>query len=101
MTAHAWFAAFAAVNILDAALTLYALKMGGSEGNPLLGALMRRVHPALVLAVTKGAYIVLVGAWLPAVAPWLPWMTAFFAAVCAWNVVQIGKLKREKAGRQT
>ena len=54
-----------------------------------------------MLAATKGAYIVLVGAWLPAVSPWLPWMTAFFAAVCAWNVVQIGKLKREKAGRQT
>ena len=89
MTAHAWFAAFVVVNILDAALTLYALKLGGSEGNPLLGALMRRVHPALVLAVTKGAYIVLVGAWLPAVSPWLPWMTAFFAAVCAWNAVQI------------
>ena len=101
MTTHHWFAAFVVVNILDAALTLWALKLGGAEGNPLLGALMRRVHPALVLAVTKGAYIVLVGAWLPAVAPWLPWMTAFFAAVCAWNVVQIGKLKREKAGRQT
>ena len=89
MTAHAWFAAFVVVNILDAALTLYALKLGGSEGNPLLRALMRKLHPALALAVTKGAYIVLVGAWLPAVAPWLPWMTAFFVAVCAWNAVQI------------
>ena len=94
MTPERWLAAFAAVNILDAALTLWALKLGGSEGNPLLGALMRRVHPALVLAVTKGAYIVLVGAWLPAVSPWLPWMTAFFVAVCAWNVVQIGKLRK-------
>ena len=94
MTPERWLAAFAAVNMLDAALTLYALKLGGSEGNPLLGALMRRVHPALVLAVTKGAYIVLVGAWLPAVAPWLPWMTAFFVAVCAWDVVQIRRLRK-------
>ena len=94
MTPERWLAVFAAVNILDAALTLYALKLGGSEGNPLLGALMRRVHPALVLAATKGAYIVLVGAWLPAVAPWLPWMTAFFVAVCAWNVVQIRRLRK-------
>ena len=101
MTPERWLVAFAAVNVLDAALTLYALKLGGSEGNPLLGALMRRVHPALVLAATKGAYIVAVGAFLPAVAPWLPWLTALFVAVCAWNVVQIGKLKREKAGRQT
>lgn len=101
MTTNHWFAAFVSVNVLDAVLTLWALRCGGTEANPLIRALMRRVHPALVLAVTKGAYIVLVGAWLPAVAPWLPWMTAFFAAVCAWNVVQIGKLKREKAGRQT
>ena len=98
MTPERWLAAFAAVNVLDAALTLYALKLGGSEGNPLLRALMRRVHPALVLAVTKGAYIVLVGALLPAMAPWLPWMTAAFMAVCAWNVVQIGKLRKTTPG---
>ena len=94
MTPERWLASFAAVNVLDAALTLWALKLGGSEGNPLLRAMMRRVHPALVLAVTKGAYIVLVGALLPAMAPWLPWMTAFFVAVCAWNTVQIVKLRR-------
>ena len=98
MTPERWLAAFVLVNMLDAALTLYALKLGGTEGNPLLGALMRRVHPALVLAVTKGAYIVAVGAFLPAVAPWLPWMTAFFVAVCAWNVVQIVKLKKTTPG---
>ena len=98
MTTNHWLALFIAANVLDAALTLYALKLGGSEGNPLLRAMMRRVHPALVLAATKGAYIVLVGAVLPAVAPWLPWMTAFFAAVCAWNVVQIGKLKKTTPG---
>ena len=94
MTPERWLAAFVLVNVLDAALTLWALKLGGSEGNPLLGALMRRVHPALVLAATKGAYIVLVGAVLPAVSPWLPWMTAFFVAVCAWNAVQIRRLRK-------
>ena len=98
MTPERWLTAFAAVNVLDAALTLYALKLGGSEGNPLMRALMRRVHPALVLAVTKGAYIVLVGALLPAMAPWLPWMTAFFVAVCAWNIVQIVKLRKTTPG---
>ena len=89
MTPHAWFAVFVAVNVLDAALTLYAIKLGGSEGNPLLGALMRRVHPALVLVVTKGAYIVAVAVWLGDIAPWLPWLTGLFAGICAWNVVQI------------
>ena len=86
------------VNVLDAALTLYALKLGGSQGNPLLGALMRRVHPALVLAATKGAYIVAVGVILAQIAPWLPWMTAFFVAVCAWNVVQIMRLRKTTPG---
>ena len=98
MTPELWLSAFAAVNVLDAALTLYALKLGGSEGNPLLGALMRRLHPALVLAATKGAYIVAVGAFLPAVAPWLPWLTALFVAVCAWNVVQIRRLRKTTPG---
>jgi hypothetical protein len=94
MTAYHWFAAFVAVNVADALLTLYALRQGATEVNPLMRAMMRRVHPALVAAATKGAYIVLVGAWLPAVAPWLPWMTAFFVAVCAWNVVQIRRLRK-------
>ena len=98
MTTNHWLELFIAASVLDAALTLYALKLGGSEGNPLLGALMRRVHPALVLAATKGAYIVAVGVMLAQIAPWLPWMTAFFAAVCAWNVVQIGKLKKTTPG---
>ena len=89
MTPERWLAAFAAVNILDAALTLWALKLGGTEGNPLMRALMRRVHPALVLASTKGAYIVAVAIWLGDIAPWLPWLTGLFAGICAWNVVQI------------
>jgi hypothetical protein len=94
VTPERWLAAFVLVNVLDAALTLYALKLGGSEGNPLLRAMMRRVHPALVLAATKGAYIVAVGVMLAQIAPWLPWMTAFFVAVCAWNVVQIRRLRK-------
>ena len=98
MTPYHWFAAFVLVNVLDAALTLYALKLGGSEGNPLLRAMMRRVHPALVLAATKGAYIVAVGVMLAQIAPWLPWMTAFFVAVCAWNVVQIRRLRKTTPG---
>lgn len=98
MTPERWLAAFVLVNVLDAALTLYAIKLGGSEGNPLLSALMRRVHPALVLAAIKGAYIVLAGAWLSAVAPWLPWVTAAFMAVCAWNAAQIVKLRKTTPG---
>ena len=89
MTVSHWFAAFVAVNILDALLTLYALRLGGAEANPLIRALMRRVHPALALVIVKGAYIVAVAVWLADVAPWLPLLTGVFAAICAWNAVQI------------
>lgn len=89
MTAHAWFAAFVVVNILDAALTLWALRAGGTEANPLIRALMRRVHPALALVIVKGAFIVAVAVWMADVAPWLPLLTGVFAAICAWNAVQI------------
>ena len=89
MTTHAWFAAFVLVNLLDAGLTLYALSRGGTEANPLIRALMRRLPAAAALALVKGAYIVAVAIWLGDIAPWLPWLTGLFAGICAWNVVQI------------
>lgn len=89
MTPHAWFAAFVLVNVLDAALTLYALRRGGTEANPLLRALMRRLHPVAVLVLVKGALIVAVAVWLSEAAPWLPLLTGAFAVICAWNAEQI------------
>ena len=93
MKAHHWLAAFVAVNLLDAVLTLYALRLGGAEANPLIRALMRRVHPALALVIVKGAFIVAVAVWLADVAPWLPLLTGVFAAICAWNAVQIVRMR--------
>ena len=93
MTADLWFAAFVAVNILDALLTLYALRQGATEVNPLMRAAMRVMPPAVALVAVKGAYIVAVAVWLADVAPWLPLLTGVFAAICAWNAVQIGKLR--------
>ena len=89
MTADLWFAAFVAVNILDALLTLYALRQGATEVNPLMRAAMRVMPPAVALVAVKGAYIVAVAVWLADVAPWLPLLTGVFAAICAWNAVQI------------
>lgn len=89
MTADLWFAAFVAVNILDALLTLYALRQGATEVNPLMRAAMRMMPPAVALVAVKGAYIVAVAVWLADVAPWLPLLTGVFAAICAWNAVQI------------
>ena len=89
MTVYHWLSAFVTVNILDAVLTLYALRQGASEVNPLMRAAMRVMPPAAALIAVKGAYVVAVAVMLAEAAPWLPWLTAFFAAVCVWNVVQI------------
>ena len=89
MTTYHWLAAFVAVNILDALLPLYALKLGASELNPLMKQAMRVMPAPVALLAVKGAYIIAVGVMLAEAAPWLPWLTAFFAAICAWNAVQI------------
>lgn len=93
MTTYHWLAAFVAVNVVDAMLTLYALKRGASEANPLMKQAMRLMPAPVALLAVKGAYIIAVGAMLAEAAPWLPWLTAFFAAVCAWNVIQILKMR--------
>ena len=89
MTVYHWLALFVAVNIIDALLTLYALKRGASEANPLMKLAMRVMPAPVALLAVKGAYIIAVGVMLADAAPWLPWLTAFFAAICAWNAVQI------------
>lgn len=93
MSTYHWLAAFVAVNILDAVLTLYAMRNGASEANPIMRAAMRVMPAPMALMVVKGVYIIAVGAMLAEAAPLLPWLTAFFAAVCAWNAGQIVKLR--------
>jgi hypothetical protein len=100
MTTYHWLAAFVGVNVLDAALTLYALKLGASELNPLMRLAMRVMPAPVALLAVKGAYIIAVGVMLADAAPWLPWLTAFFAAVCAWNVAQILKMRRNPTTNQ-
>ncbi len=94
MTTYHWLAVFVAVNILDALLTLYALKLGASELNPLMRAAMRVMPAPVALLAVKGAYIIAVGAMLAQLAPWMPWLVAFFAAICAWNVGQIVRMRK-------
>ena len=94
MTAYQWLAAFVAVNVLDALLTLYAMRNGATEANPLMRAAMRVMPAPVALLAVKGAYIIAVSAMLADVAPWLPLLTGFFAAICAWNAGQIVKLRK-------
>ncbi len=100
MTAYHWLAAFVAVNILDAVLTLYALKLGASELNPLMRLAMRVMPAPMALLTVKGAYVVAIAVMLAEAAPLLPWLTAFFAAVCAWNAFQILKMRRNPTTNQ-
>ncbi len=93
MTTYHWLAAFVGVNVLDAALTLYALKLGASELNPLMRLAMRVMPAPMALLAIKCAYVVAIAVMLAEAAPWLPWLTAFFAAVCLWNVIQILKMR--------
>ena len=94
MTTYHWLSLFVVVNVADALLTLYALKLGASEANPLMKQAMRLMPAPVALLAVKGAYIIAVGVMLAEAAPWLPWLTAFFAAICAWNVFQILELRR-------
>ena len=94
MTVYHWLALFVAVNIIDAVLTLYAMRQGASEANPLMRAAMRLMPAPVALLTVKGAYVVAIAVMLADAAPWLPWLTAFFAAICAWNVFQILKMRK-------
>lgn len=94
MTVYHWLALFVAVNILDALLTLYALKRGASELNPLMRLAMRAMPAPMALLAVKGAYIIAVGAMLAQLAPWMPWLVAFFAVICAWNIGQIVRMRK-------
>jgi hypothetical protein len=100
MTAYHWLALFVAVNVLDSVLTLYALKLGASEANPLMRLAMRAMPAPVALLAVKGAYVVAVAVLLAEAAPWLPWLTAFFGAICAWNVFQILKMRRNPTTNQ-
>lgn len=94
MTPYHWFAAFVAVNVADALLTLYALRQGASEANPLMRLAMRVMPAPVALLAVKGVYVVAVGVMLGQLAPWMPLLTAFFAAVCAWNIGQILRTRK-------
>lgn len=94
MTPYHWLSAFVAVNILDALLTLYALRQGATEVNPVMRAAMRVMPAPAALLAVKGAYVVAVAVMLADAAPWLPWLTGVFAAICAWNAGQIVKLRK-------
>lgn len=84
-------------NVADIGLTLYALRLGAVELNPILGPLMTRYGPATVLIFAK--VCVLPAAWfLLRGTPALLWLTIAYGFLLLWNLSQIrSMLKRAKA----
>lgn len=86
---YAWFALFMVATIADAALTLYALKHGGYEANPVMRRLMAVMTPPVALFVVKALHATAVFAALQFIVLWLPVIALIFVAVCLWNIAQI------------
>jgi len=88
-----WFAVLVALNLMDVVLTLYALKRGGAEGNPLVNWLMRKfgVEPGLVGAKAVALGIVFYA--LPTAAIYMPLACLLYVGVVVWNVYHISKLR--------
>ena len=98
MTAYTWLAAFIALNILDAALTVYAIRLGASEANPLIRLLMRRMPLVPALAIPKVAIIAMFIATLDSIAFALPFLVCVYIGICGWNAWQIVRLQRAMPG---
>lgn len=83
------FALFATLQIADVMLTLRILARGGSELNPIMRWVFRRVGPVVGLATFKLALLVLVFVALPWVPVWLlVVMCAGYALIVGHNWIQ-------------
>ena len=81
---------FAALQLADIATTLYVLRRGGKELNPVMLALFDMLGELPALLLTKAAIVGAVFAWGQA---WIVYFIALYVGVVAWNIYQI---KRQK-----
>lgn len=91
---HTWLIIFIVVTMLDALLTLYALKIGGKEANPIINFLMRKVSPPIALGIIKLFSIALIYFTLQVTAVYLPILVLLYIGVCAWNILQITRISK-------
>lgn len=85
-----WFALFVAFSLIDALLTIYALKCGWlKEGNFVLRFVMRYVPAPVALLGIKGMQASLVLGSLQINIAVLPLLVMMYVLVCAWNIWQI------------
>ena len=83
---YAWFALFALLSMADGAMTIYALKRGAAEANPVIKWLAKRVGIIPTLAAIKLAGAVAIFSILQSAILYMPLVVLFYAGVCAWNV---------------
>ena len=101
-----------ALQLADAATTLYALDLGAMESNPVLARLFPNFGVVNTLVATKGAFIVVLmlmhfygqnSHWLGlnwALPEWMYWaMAGGFAVLVGWNLSQIRKQRQINESR--
>ena len=88
-----WLYIFIAATTLDAALTLYLLKLRRTEANPLLRVFVRAVGAPVALAFSKMLGIATFAAMYQMFALYMPLYVLAYIVVCAWNIWQIMRHK--------
>ena len=86
------FLVFAGLQVLDTLTTLWFLRLGIAEANPLVAAAFTVCRePALALALVKlsGVGLALL-AWQKGRGRLLRWVNVLFAGCVAWNLLTIG-----------
>ena len=89
-----WAVIFYALQVADALTTYYAIKMGGSEANPVVRKLMQAIGvlPAMLAFKALSVAAVYFGAYAMGADVLMFWVL-FYVGVVGWNVVQIKKLR--------
>ena len=88
---------FYILQIADALTTYYALKLGGSEANPVVRKLMDAIGvlPAMLAFKALSIAAVYFGAYSMGADVLMLWCV-FYVVVVIWNVAQINKLRSQK-----
>lgn len=90
-----WVVAFYAMQVADAISTYVAIKMGGSEGNPLAKKIMAKL--GVIPTLVGGKALVCASIYYNAhlIDPrLLMLLTVFYLGVVAWNTKQIVELRK-------
>lgn len=89
---YTWLTLFMIATIADGVTTLYALKHGGREANPVMRFAMRAVTPPVAIFAIKGLNAAMVFSSILINILWLPPAAMFFMAISVWNTSQIIRL---------